>query len=294
MSLPNFRYLAPKTVDELCGMMNKYEESCRIMAGGTDMLVRMKDRVLTPRYLIDLKKIGSLNYIHYDAASGLRIGATTTLRIIENSEIIREKFSVIAAAAHSIGSVQIRNRGTIAGNLCNAAPSADMAPALIALGSTVNIVSSSGERIVALEQFFTGPGRTVLGNDEVVTEIGVPNMEPGTGVTYYKHSLRRAMDLAIVGVAAKLCLEQNYGICSDARVVLGAVSPIVMRAVKAEDVLVGKEINIDLIEEAARAAAGECRPISDVRGSAEYRREMVRVFTKRSLLEAFSLANYQE
>lgn len=283
MSMPNFFYLAPKTVEQLCSMVGRYQEDCKVFAGGTDVLVRMKARSLTPRYLIDIKGIRGLDYIRYDTAEGLRIGAATTLRTVEDSDILRSHFPVIGQAAHVIGSVQIRNRGTLAGNLCNAAPSADMAPSLIAMGASLKVISSSSERVVELSDFFTGPGQTVLRGDEIVTEVRVPNSRLRTAVVYHKHSLRKAMDLAIIGVAVKIGLSEGNGKCSDVRIVLGAVAPTPVRATRAEEVLSGRQINEELIERASVEAASECTPISDVRGSVEYRKEMVKVFTRRAV-----------
>lgn len=290
MSLPCFHYLSPRTVQELCAMVDRHQEKGKVFAGGTDVLVRMKDRVLVPQYLIDIKRISGLNYIRHDNVEGLRIGAATTLRVVEASPLIREKFPVIAQAAHWVGSVQIRNRGTVAGNLCNASPSADMAPSLIVLGATLVLLSTAGERIVNLEDFFTGPGATVMRADEVVSEIRVPDIPPQTGVAYFKHGQRKAMDLAIVGVAAKISLDQETRKCSGIRIVLGAVAPTPMRAKGAEAVLLGKEIEGKLLEQASREAAAECSPISDVRSSAGYRREMVNVFAGRALRAALAIA----
>lgn len=163
MSLPNFEYVVPKSIAEVCSLVSRYRENCRVMAGGTDLLVRMKDRTILPQYLIDLKGIPGLSYIEFDRKEGLRIGVLATLKSIEESPVIRERFSVIAQAAHLVGSVQVRNRATLGGNLCNASPSADMAPALIGLGARVKIMGVGGERVINLEDFFKGPGETVLG-----------------------------------------------------------------------------------------------------------------------------------
>ena len=290
MSLPSFFYSAPKTIDEFWAMMELYRGRCKVLAGGTDVLVRMKARTLTPRYLIDIKGIRSLAYIGHDVVEGLRVGAATTLRTIENSDLVRHSFPSLSESAHLIGSVQIRNRGTVAGNLCNASPSADMAPSLIALDASLRISKRSGDRIVSLEDFFLGPGQTVVEKDEIVTEIRVPNAHPWTGVVYRKHSVRKAMDLAIVGVAAKITIDDMDKKCIDPRIVLGAVGPRPMRAKRAEEVLSGRVVDDRLIEMASAEAASECRPISDVRSSAGYRKEMVRVFVKRAVEGAMELA----
>jgi len=178
---------------------------------------------------------------------------------------------------------QVRNRGTIGGNIVNAVPSADLPPILIALRSKVTLMGLKGSRTVALEDFFTGPSQTVIAGDEVLTQITIPD-QPTTGSAYVKFGLRRSGALAVVGVAASVVFKNQT--IQDARIVLGAVAPIPMRAKKAEEVVIGKAADKDLLEEAGRMASAECRPISDLRGSEEYRRDMVRVFTKRALKKA--------
>jgi len=289
MSLPRFEYLAPKTVKEVCKLLSQYKGRVKIIAGGTDLLVKMKDRELTPQYLVGIKKIENLDYIHYNAVTGLSIGALTSHQSIANSPIVREKFPILAMAAAEIGTPQIRNMGTVGGNLCNAAPSADTASPLIALGAMVKLVSSKRERTIALEKFFTGPGETVLNDDELLTEIQVPNLPPRTGGTYLKLFSRGAVDIATVGVAAMLTLGKNE-CCDRARIVLAAVAPTPLRAKRAEEVIEGKKIENAIVEKTAEIAVEEAQPISDVRSSAEYRREMVRVFTKQAIIQSLEQA----
>ena len=287
MVLPRFEYLAPKTVAEACSLLSQYGKAAQIIAGGTDLLVKMKDKELAPQYVVGLKGIANLDYIDYNDRDGLRIGALTTNESISGSAVIKDRFGLLSKAAATIGTPQIRNMGTIGGNLCNAAPSADTAPPLIALGAKVKLVSSKGKRIVPLEEFFTGPGKTVLQTDELLAEILVPKPSPGTRGIYLKLFPRGAVDIAAVGVAALLTLGQD-GICKDARIVLGAVAPTPMRATRAEAKIKGKPGKNGVIEEAAEIAAEESRPISDVRCSADYRREMVKVLTRRVLTQCFS------
>jgi carbon-monoxide dehydrogenase medium subunit len=180
---------------------------------------------------------------------------------------------------------QVRNIGTIGGNIVNAVPSADLPPILIALGAKIKLVGTKGERILPLEDFFTGPNETVIQQDEVLTEF-IISEQPFTGSTYIKFALRRSGALAVVGVAVAVAVEGN--ICQKARIVLGAVAPTPLRVKTAEEVLTGKEITDDLLEEAGRAAAAESKPISDIRGSAEYRRDLVRVLTRRALRKAIT------
>jgi carbon-monoxide dehydrogenase medium subunit len=289
MSLPGFEYLAPQTVREVCKLLSQYKGRVKIIAGGTDLLVKMKDRELTPQYLVGIKKIENLNYIHYNAVTGLRIGAMTSNQSLANSPIVREKFPILAMAAAEIGTPQIRNMGTVGGNLCNAAPSADTASPLIALGATVKLVNSKRERTIDLEKFFTGPGETVLKDDELLTEIQVPSLPPRTGGTYLKLFSRGSVDIGTVGVAVMLTLGKDEN-CHRARIVLAAVGPTPLRAKRAEEVIEGKKIEDGIVEKTAQSAVEEAQPISDVRSSVEYRREMVRIFTKQAIIQSLEQA----
>ncbi len=289
MSLPKFEYLAPRTVDEVCSLLTQYKEKARVIAGGTDVLVGMKEREMVPQYLVGLKGIADLDYIEYDEIYGLRIGALASNQSIADSAVIQQRFGILARAAALIGTPQIRNMGTIGGNLCNAAPSADTASPLVALGAIVKLASRNGERTVPLEKFFAGPGETVLQPDEVLTEIQVPKPPPGTVGAYLKLFPRGGVDIAAVGVASWLTLGED-NTCRDARIVLGAVAPTPMRAKGAEVAIKGTKMEDKAIEEAAQTASEEARPISDVRGSAEYRREMVKVLTRRALKQSLEQA----
>jgi carbon-monoxide dehydrogenase medium subunit len=286
--LPKFEYLAPKTLEEALALLDKHKDRAKVIAGGTDFLPKMKSWEATPQYLIGLKNVPGLDYIEHSNTKGLRFGALATLHSIEVSPIIQEGFGVLAQAARSIGSAQIRNVGTVAGNLCMAVPSADTAPALIVLGAKLKLVSLKGERIVPVEEFFAGPFQTVLGKAELLTEIQVPNLLPCSGGVYLKYTLRRAMDLAIVGVAAMIISDN--GTCREVKIALGAVAPAPFRATKAEAVLNQKVAKDELIEETAQVASEEARPISDIRASAEYRREIVRVLTRRAVKQAWEKA----
>jgi carbon-monoxide dehydrogenase medium subunit len=291
MSLPKFEYFEPKTVEEACSILSdKHKENVRVLAGGTDILVRMKERIITPKCLVNIKEIPNLDTITYDEKEGLRIGALATLSSIETSLVIQEKFPLLATSAGDIGSPQIRNLGTIGGNLCHASPSADTAPALIALGATVKLVEPKGERVLLLEDFFIDPFKTELNAAGLLTEIQVPTLPPKSGGVYLKHGKKEMVDIAIVGVASVITLESTNGVCKDIKIVLGAVAPIPLRAKKAEEILKGKKPEEGIIEEAAKVASEEARPITDIRGSAEYRKEMVKVFTRRATNQALMIA----
>jgi carbon-monoxide dehydrogenase medium subunit len=282
--LPKFNYLAPTTLDEALSLLSEYRGRAKVIAGGTDLVPKLKRReIRAPEYVIDLKGIPGLDEIKFDA-SGLTLGAMVTIGMVESSAKIRQRFGILAQAAQSMASPQVRNRGTIAGNICNAVPSADSAPPLLTLGARLKIVSGNGERTVNIEDFFTGPGQTALDEDEILREIQILDAPPNGKGVYLKLTPRRAMDLAIVGVAV-VVIPQD-GICRDIRIALGAVAPTPIRAKKAEAILKGQKLDDKLIEKAAQTAAGQSNPIDDHRASAEYRRDMVEVLAKRAIKQA--------
>ena len=283
--LPRFDYLQPNTISEALSLLSQYKGKAKVMAGGTDILPNLKRRETNPpEFIIDLKGIPDLDYIQYDEVGGLRLGALVTIHAVENSPIVQEKFGVLFQAVESMASVQVRNRGTIAGNLCNAAPSADTAPALLTLEANLTLKSQKGERIVNIDDFFTGPNETVLTDEEILQEIHVPNLPLHSKGRYLKLTPRRSMDLAIVGVAIVVVAEE--GVCNDIRIALGAVAPTPIRARRAEEAVRGQKLSEDVIGRVAQIAAEECHPINDHRASAEYRRDMVDILTKRAIKEA--------
>jgi carbon-monoxide dehydrogenase medium subunit len=272
-----FEYFEPATLGEATQILSA---GGHVLAGGTDLLVEMKEQLRRVDRVVNIKKIPGMAGLTYDEREGLRIGALVTAREVELSSIVKEKYSGLVQAVRELGSIQVRNRATIVGNVCRASPSADTLPPLIADAAVAEIHGRTGTRKVLLEEFFTGPGKTVLGADELMTAIVLPPPAPRTGKVYIKHGRRKAMELATVGVAVSLTLN------AEVRVVLGAVAPTPIRARKAEEVLRGRKLNEELIEKAAQAAADESRPISNVRASAGYRRDMVRVLTRRALEQA--------
>jgi CO/xanthine dehydrogenase FAD-binding subunit len=281
--LPQFKYLAPKNLEEALQYVSRCPEGTRFIAGGTDLLLKMKLREEHPHYLVGLKCILGLDYIHFDEAAGLRLGPLVTIHTLGTSPVIKEKFPVLSQAASVLGSVQVRNLATVAGNLCSALPSADMAPGLIVLGARLKISGVQVERALAVEQFFISPGVSALMPGEMVSEIQVPLPPTGSRMVYLKHTLRSAMDLSIVSVAVMLALEG--GICRKVRIALGTAAPVPMRALQAEEALEGNPVDAALIEKAALTASLECSPRSSRRASAEYRREMVKVLCVRALQE---------
>lgn len=288
-----FEYHEPKSLKDACSLLLRLQGKAMAIAGGTDLLVNMEEDKLKPNHLINLKSISDTNLqgIRYDKNGGLTLGALTRIREIENSDLIREKFPILSQAAHVLGTVQARNLATVGGNLCNASPAADMAPPLICLGSKLRIVGTDGERFIMLEDFFQGPGQTVLRTGEIVTEIQVPPMPSYSKGVYLKHTIRRMLDLAIVGVGVVINLEPSTNVCKEVKIALGAVGPTPMRSKKAEEVIKGKKITEGIIENAAEKAMEESKPIDDHRSSAEYRRHMVRILAKRGISSVFSQMN---
>jgi carbon-monoxide dehydrogenase medium subunit len=279
-----FDYFEPGTLDDAVALLTRYDGQASLLAGGTDLLVEIKEHLRRPQHVVNIKKIPGMAALEYDDRTGLRFGALVTAREIEVSPVVLGKYPGLAQAARDLGSIQVRNRATIVGNICRASPSADTLPPLIADGATVGIYGPAGERSVALEAFFTGPGKTVLAPGELVTAVVVPPPPPRTGKHYLKHGRRKAMELATVGVGVSLTLDGS--VCREIRIALGAVAPTPIRARQAEAALRGRTLDRAAIEGAARIAMTECRPISNVRGSADYRREMVGVLTRRTIERA--------
>jgi carbon-monoxide dehydrogenase medium subunit len=274
-----FDFLSPRSVDEAIALMSERGGELHILAGGTDLLLGMREGTITPRTVMSLKKLPDFRTIGHSKDSGLRLGAMVTLRQIARSHQIRDHYPCLAEAALLMASEQIRSLATIGGNLCNAAPSADMAPPLIALDAMVRLIGPEGERRLPLEEFFLGPGSTALGSGELLAEIEMPPAERMT--RYMRLTPRMNMDIAVVGVAAGIQLEASS--VRAARIVLGAVAPVPLRVRPAEEVLIGKPLTETAIEAASTIAAEECSPISDMRGSEWYRRRMVGVLLRRTL-----------
>jgi carbon-monoxide dehydrogenase medium subunit len=285
-----FDYLEPENIKEALALLSQYHGKSKIMAGGTDLILQIRNKAIRPEYVVDITKIPGLDDMTFDDQQGLRLGALTTIRALETSVELQRKYPIISQAASQLGSVAIRNVATVGGNLCNALPSAETSQALVALSAQVKMIGPRGERILALEDFFTGVGKTVLQPDEVLLEILVPELTPHTSGIYIKHSPRGPIDLAIVNITVLITMEPDQKICSDAKIVLGAVSSTPLRARKAEDVLKGKRVDGALIDRAARVASDEAHPRhGSIRGSFEYKKEMVRVLTGRAIREVTAL-----
>jgi CO/xanthine dehydrogenase FAD-binding subunit len=260
----------------------------KLVAGGTDLLPQMKTGMLKVRRVVDLSQLPELKVVERLGDGGLRVGAGVSARTLELAPQVRDGFVALAESAGVVGSLQIRHLATLGGNLANAAPSADMAPPLLALDAECVIRGPNGRRRVPAAEFFVGVRRTQLAPDELLEEIIIPAPGPGSGGTYVRHTPRRELDIAVVGVASQLTIQD--GQCVKARIALAAVAPTPVRASAAEARLEGEAITPALIEEAARLAVDASQPISDQRGSAEFRRHLVRVLTRRTLTTALERA----
>jgi len=307
-SMKKFDYLRPQTLEEALSLLNQHGKKAKLIAGGTDVIVMIKQKAIAPDVLISLQGIPGLDQIKYNGS--LSIGPMVTHRAIEKSEVIRKYFSALTDAADYLGSVQIRNVATLGGNLCTAAPSADTATPLLVLGTQVTIKNPKDERTLPIERFFQGPGESVLKTGEMVRELVIPKLLPNTGSAYYKLQRRLALDLPILGVSVLLSLDKNKVTCSDllctaspistllhkmeedgiickeVRIALGVAAPIPMRALKAEALLRGKKLTDELLEEVAHTASQEAQPRDSMRGEAWYRKDMIRVLVKRMAMKS--------
>ncbi len=281
----NFDFVSPETLPEALAFLDKWREGCRVIAGGQSLLNILKQGLIAPEVLVDIKGISELNYLRYDEAEGLRIGAATTHRAIELSPLVRGRYGVLAEMESHLAGVQIRNWGTIGGNLCIADPTGDPAPPLMAMNVQVTIASSQGERTIALEDFFVDYYETVLEPHELLTEIRVPPVPDRTAVTYTKFRNVEG-DSPIVGAAVSLALDPG-GSCREIRIALGGVAPTPVRARKAEEILRGKVLNAGLIQKAAEAVSDDTAAIPDIVASEEYKEKIARVLVRRMIKEAW-------
>jgi carbon-monoxide dehydrogenase medium subunit len=284
-----FDLAVPQSVDDCLKALAADPAGAKLVAGGTDLLPQMKNGLLKPARVVDLSGVTELRALGSADGSGLRIGAAVTARELELDARVRARYASIAESGALVGSVQVRNLATVGGNLCNAAPSADMAPPLIALDAVAVIAGPKGRRRVPLAEFFTGVRRTVLGADELLVELVVPDPGASSGGNYLRHTPRRELDIAVVGVAAQVTLAG--GKCAKARIALAAVAPTPVRATAAERALEGQTLTPELIERAAGLAVEAAKPIADQRGSVEFRRHLTRVLTRRTLTTALARAS---
>jgi CO/xanthine dehydrogenase FAD-binding subunit len=282
----NFDYFAPLSLREALTIMDRQRENARALAGGTDLVIQLKDGRARPEAIVDVKSIPELTRLEWKEGRGLYIGAAVPLNKIAAFAPVKSKYPMLATACSLIGSLQLRNRATAGGNICNAAPSADSAPALMCLGARAIIAKKGAKKwAVPLEDFFKGPGKTCLESDEILVAIEVPKPLVGSSGCYMRHIPRNEMDIAVVGVGSFLVLNKAK-VCKSARIALGAVAPTPIRATQSESILIGNPLTDELMEQAAAAAAEAASPISDLRGSADYRKALVKVLTLRTLKKA--------
>jgi CO/xanthine dehydrogenase FAD-binding subunit len=288
--LHEINYEAPKTVSDAVKLLASHGEKARPLCGGTDLIIQLRAGVRRPEHVVDIKNVAEMRRIEFSMQHGLRLGAAVPcIEIYENADM-RRYYPGLTEAAHLIGSLQIQSRASVGGNLCNGSPAADTTPALIALGAKCRVVGAKGERTVAVEDFCTAPGRTVLQPGELLVDIHIPTPAKNSSDAYLRFIPRNEMDIAVVGVGASVTLELDEDRCVEARIGLGAVGPTPIFAREASQVLTGKKLDAQSIERAAQAAIAASSPIDDMRGTAEYRRHVVGVLTRRALAKAIERA----
>jgi len=283
--LPEFEYIKPKTVQETASLLAEHGEDAKIFAGGTDLLVLMRSKVVKPKYLIDVKGVKELRELSHDEASGLKIGAAVTLNEIIELDVVRERFGALWSAANSLADPTLRNRATLAGNICNASPASDAAPALLVLNAEIDVVGKEGERTIPIQEFFTGVKRTSLKPGEFVKAVRIPNPPDGAKGDYLKWGRTRGEDLAVVGVAALVGNSDKKLM----RIALSSVAPTPLLVKEAEKIPEESDSVEEQIEKAVSIVTEKVCPITDVRCCKEYRTHMAGVLTRRilrKLLEA--------
>jgi carbon-monoxide dehydrogenase medium subunit len=285
MLLPRFEYHEPASLKAAIKLLEQQPRSA-LIAGGTDLMVNMKKGLVKPPSVVSLAKIPRLDRIEFSARKGLSIGCLVTAAEVARDEKVWQHYPMLAEAASVLGSPLIRNLATVAGNVATARPAADFPPALICLGAVAGLTGPEGARQVELDKFFSGPGKTRAKRGEILTHLLVGPPPPKSGGKYLKLGARQALEISMVNVGAWLHLDKTGEIVTEVRICLGAVAPKPIRAKAAERVMRKKVLSTALIEEAATAASEECQPIDDFRGSAAYRRDMVKVLTRRCLTGA--------
>ena len=289
----DFQYLAPHKLDEAAVLMAEHAGSAQLLAGGTDLLIFMRNGRKSPNVIIDAKKIPELTRVQPDA-DRLTIGAAVSCRTIWEHPEIAERFPALTDAATLIGGIQIQGRATFGGNLCNAAPSADTVPPLIVYGAIAHIISARGERDVPVEEICTGPGRTSLAPDEILVFLSIPVPPANSGAAFLRFIPRNEMDIAVANAAARIDLDEAGTTFKSARIAIGAVAPTPLLVEAAGAALSGKPVNDASISAAARIARDAATPINDMRGTIEHRKQLVEVLTTRALRAAIVRAGEED
>jgi carbon-monoxide dehydrogenase medium subunit len=286
----NFEYLEPRTVAEACALLKQHGGEAKVFAGGAHLTILMKQGLLQPKALVNIKKILELKGIRYDAKEGLSIGALVTHREVETSALVREKFPVLSEAEREVANIRVRNMGTVGGNLASGEPLTDLSQIFISLEGKAKIAGPGGQRIIPVEELFVDFYTTTLAEDEILTHVVVPPLPPRSGIEYIRFSSSSVVDKPSAGVAVRLTLDAGKETIQIARIVLGCVGATPVRARKAEALLIGKKITVELAEEAGSIASQECNPTSDLRGSEKYKRAIVRTLVKRAAVKAYERA----
>jgi carbon-monoxide dehydrogenase medium subunit len=287
-----FEYRTPKNLKEVHAALNEFGPDAKLIAGGTALVIMMKQRLVRPSCLVSLRSVRGLNGIELKDG-GISIGGLTTHRDVERSPLIRRRLPMLAETYHHVATIRVRNMATVGGGLAHADPNQDPPPALIALGGTLKATSANGSRVLPLDSFFTDYYETVLNPDEIITELFVPKLAPNTGAAYLKFLPRTADDYATVSAAAVLTLDKSLKNVADVRIALGSVGTTPIRATAAEDVLRGQPAKAEAFTEAGEKAKEAVDPISDFRGSAGYKKDMAAVFVRRALEKAFGDIRHQ-
>ncbi len=288
MLLPKFDFLEPETITETCQILSDFGTKAKLIAGGTDLMVNMKKRLLSPEAVVSISRLPELNRLEF-TQDRICMGACVTISEICESKKLDRYLPALVQGAKNLGTPLIRNLATIGGNIGSARPAADLPPALIAYRAEVVLQSLSGTRTMPMENFFLGPGFTAIRPDEILTEFRIPIPSSGTGAAYFHIGVRKGQDCNLVNVASCLALDEN-GRIRNARIVMGCVGPTPLRATNAEKILIGQPPDENLLEQAGKAAGLESRPIDDFRAPADFKRAMAGVLTRRTLAKAWDQA----
>jgi aerobic carbon-monoxide dehydrogenase medium subunit len=287
-----FEYRTPKSLKEVHATLKEFGSDAKLIAGGTSLVIMMRQRLVRPNCLVSLRSVRGLNSIEI-SDGGIRVGGLATHREVESSSLVRRRLPLLAETYHHVATIRVRNMATVGGGLAHADPNQDPPPTLIALGATVKATSGDGSRIIPLDDFFTDYYETVLKPDEIVTEVFIPKMAPNSAGAYLKFLPRTADDYATVSAAAVLTMDKSRKIISDVRIALGSVGVTPIRATAAETVLRGQPVKAEAFAEAGEKAKEAVDPVSDFRGSAAYKKEMAGVFVRRALEKAWATLRQQ-
>ncbi len=285
----DFKYLRASTAKEALELIEQHKDDYKIICGGQSLLILMRQGLVAPECLIDIKHLDELNYIQFDKKEGLRIGATTSHRTVETSLLVKKHYPLLVEMEQNIASIQTRNWGTIGGNLAHGDPAGDPGPVFIALNGKVKVANKERERTLPLEEFFIDYFETALEEDELLLEIQIPPIPSKTAVTYEKFNIIKN-DQPIVSVAASITLDEDGLSCKDTRIVLGAAAPAPARAREAEKLLVGKKMDDQLLKNVGEVASKEADPVDDIHATESYRKQLVNVLTRRMLGKAWKQA----